>query len=161
MIRYTLVCDNGHDFEGWFRSSDSYDAQAADGLVECLACGSTRVAKAMMAPALAKTVAQLPGPNRALAEASPTDPAAAPSAERLPMAEPERQLRALMRAVREHVIRTADNVGPQFPEEARRMHYGEAESRPIYGVASPSEARALVEEGIDVAPLPALPGDLN
>ena len=161
MIRYTLVCDNGHDFEGWFRSSDSYDAQAADGLVECLACGSTRVAKAMMAPALAKTVALAPDRSHSTAEPSASAPVAVPSADVPVMAEPERQLRALMRAMREHVIRTADNVGPSFPEEARRMHYGEAESRPIYGVASPSEARALVEEGIDVAPLPALPGDLN
>ncbi|MCC0805508.1 DUF1178 family protein [Methylobacterium sp. W2] len=161
MIRYTLVCENGHDFEGWFRSSDSYDAQAADGLVACLACGSTRVTKAMMAPALAKTVAMVPDKSRAIAEATASDPVAAPSTEVPVMAEPERQLRALMRAMREHVTRTADNVGPRFPEEARRMHYGEAESRAIYGEASPAEARALVEEGIEVAPLPALPGDLN
>ena len=161
MIRYTLVCENGHDFEGWFRSSDSYDAQAADGLVACLTCGSTKVAKAMMAPALAKTVALVPDRSRSVAEATPSAPVAAPSAEVPVMAEPERQLRALMRAVREHVTRTADNVGPRFPEEARRMHYGETESRPIYGEASPAEARALVEEGIEVAPLPSLPGDLN
>ncbi|CAA2141039.1 DUF1178 family protein [Methylobacterium bullatum] len=161
MIRYTLVCENGHDFEGWFRSSDSYDAQAADGLVACLACGSTKVAKAMMAPALAKTVALAPDRSRSTVEPLASASVAVPSADVPVMAEPERQLRALMRAMREHVTRTADNVGPRFPEEARRMHYGEAESRPIYGEASPAEARALVEEGIDVAPLPALPGDLN
>lgn len=161
MIRYTLVCDNGHGFEGWFRSSDSYDAQAASGLVACLACGSVKVAKAMMAPALAKTAALVPDKSRSIAEAPASEPVAVPSGDVPVMAEPERQLRALMRAVREHVTRTADNVGPRFPEEARRMHYGEAEFRPIYGEASPSEARALVEEGIEVAPLPALPGDLN
>ncbi|GJE15531.1 DUF1178 family protein [Methylobacterium marchantiae] len=159
MIRYTLVCEHGHDFEGWFRSSDSYDEQAAGGLVECPVCGSVKIAKAMMAPAVAKAAvkpAAPVGPATETASKELVAPATVPM-----MAEPERQLRALVRAVREHVTRTADDVGRQFPEEARRMHYGEAASRPIYGEASPAEARALIEEGIDVAPLPTLPDDLN
>ncbi|WP_019905306.1 DUF1178 family protein [Methylobacterium sp. 77] len=169
MIRYTLVCEHGHDFEGWFRSSGSYDDQARSGFVECPICGSTKVAKAMMSPAVAKPVSRppvskLPAPVGSAPEASSnasTVPAPTPPTTMPVMAEPERQLRALVRAVREHVTRTADDVGRQFPEEARRMHYGEVTSRPIYGEASPSEARALIEEGIDVAPLPSLPDDLN
>ena len=180
MIRYTLVCEDGHAFEAWFPSSDSYDAQAARGLVACPSCGSTHVAKGMMAPAVSKRTdragtsearslearASEAGTAAKETAATATDvapgPSAIPASGAVPMiAEPERQLRALLRAVRAHVTATADDVGGRFPEEARRMHYGETESRPIYGEASPAEARALVEEGIAVAPLPRLPDDLN
>lgn len=151
MIRYTLACDGGHEFESWFPSSESYDAQAARGLVACPLCGSSRVTKGMMAPAVARTDrGEARPPSADGAEALPV---AAPEPPPL-LSEPEQRIRALMRAVREHVTRTADDVGTAFPEEARRMHYGETPARPIYGEATRDEAQALVEEGIEVAPLP-------
>lgn len=161
MIRYTLVCKAGHSFESWFPSSDSYDVQAAQGLVCCPVCGSPRVGKSMMAPSVARTDR---GPR------SPGAPGAETSAEVLPvpapqtmpqlaLSEPERHLRTLMQAMRAQVTQNADDVGAQFPEEARRIHYGEAEGRAIYGEASLDEARALVDEGIAVMPLPPVSDD--
>lgn len=156
MIRYNLACDAGHGFESWFPSSASYDEQAERGFVTCPICGSPKVAKGMMAPAIAR------GSRAPVASETEAAPSVPPDPEPLPMiAEPERQLRAMLRAVRDHVVKTADHVGPRFPEEARRMHYGETPPRPIYGEASPDEARALVDEGIDVAPLPTMPDDRN
>ncbi|MDP4002297.1 DUF1178 family protein [Methylobacterium sp. NEAU K] len=151
MIRYSLVCEAGHGFDSWFPSSESYDDQVARGLVTCPACDSAKVTKALMAPSVART-------DRGHA---PT--AAVPPAEvSVPMiAEPERQVRAMLRALREQVVANAEHVGARFPEEARRIHYGEAEGRSIYGEASPAEARALIEEGIDVAPIPVMPDDRN
>ncbi|MGU3540183.1 DUF1178 family protein [Methylobacterium sp. A54F] len=149
MIRYTLACEDGHRFESWFPSSDSYDAQAAGGLVSCPVCGSSRVAKEMMAPRVSRS-------ERAEAVPVPAEAAPVPGT-----SEPERRLRALLRAVREQVTSTAEHVGPRFPEEARKIHYGETEERAIYGEASPGEARALIEEGIAVAPLPVMPDDRN
>lgn len=150
MIRYTLACEAGHGFESWFPSSDSYDAQAARGLVTCPVCGSARVGKGMMAPSVARTDRgprlALPVPAEAAQPAAPA-PSLAPS-------EPEQRLRALMQAIRTQVTAQADDVGTRFPEEARRIHYGEVENRAIYGEASLDEARALIDEGIDVAPLP-------
>ena len=153
MIRYTLACEAGHGFESWFPSSESYDEQAARGLVTCPLCGSTKVAKAMMAPAIGRA---------ASASAEPSLPAIVPQPEAVSLAaEPDQRLRAMLRAFREHVTANADDVGTRFPEEARRIHYGEAGDRAIYGEASPAEARALIEEGIAVAPLPVLPDDRN
>ncbi|MEA1830505.1 DUF1178 family protein [Methylobacterium durans] len=156
MIRYTLVCEAGHTFESWFPSSDSFDEQAARGLVSCPLCGSGKVEKGLMAPRVART-------NRGERSAPvPAPLPEAPGPSPMPMiAEPEQKLRALLRAVREHVQSTAEHVGPRFPEEARKIHYGEVAERPIYGEASPEEARALIEEGIDVAPLPPMPDDRN
>ncbi|MBD8905457.1 DUF1178 family protein [Methylorubrum zatmanii] len=158
MIRFTLACASGHTFESWFPSGSAYDEQSARGLVTCPICNSAKVAKAPMAPAVARTdlgrrdaipAAQAP------AGASGPEPAAP-----LPtIAEPERQLRALLRAVREHVVATAEHVGDRFADEARAIHYGEAEGRPIYGEASLHEAKALAEEGIAVMPLPPAPDD--
>lgn len=157
MIRYSLVCEAGHGFESWFPSSKSYDEQAARGLVTCPVCDSSEVGKGLMAPNLART-------DRARASApSDTAPVPVPVPDMpLPMiAEPERRLRAMLRAVREQVVASAEHVGARFPEEARRIHYGEADERAIYGQASPQEARALIDEGIDVAPLPPMPDDRN
>ena len=153
MIRYSLVCAAEHGFESWFPSSDSYDAQVERGLVACPVCDSTRVTKALMAPAL----------GRPVREPAPTVPATTPPVEApvTMIAEPERQMRAMLRAFREHVTANSEPVGARFPEEARKIHYGEAEGRSIYGQASPAEARALIEEGIDVAPLPIMPDDRN
>ncbi|CAO4163719.1 DUF1178 family protein [Methylorubrum populi] len=159
MIRFTLACASGHTFESWFPSGSAYDEQAARGLVTCPICNSPEVAKAPMAPAVARTDRgkqdRLPAPQAPAETAGPAQAA-------LPLtmiAEPERQLRALLRAVREHVVATAEHVGDRFADEARAIHYGEAEGRPIYGEASPQEARDLVEEGIEVMPLPPAPDD--
>jgi hypothetical protein len=150
MIRYSLVCEAGHGFESWFPSSDSYDTQVERGLVTCPVCDSAKVSKALMVPSVART-------DRARAPAPPAK-AEAPVTM---VAEPERQLRAMLRALREHVVANAEHVGARFPEEARRIHYGETEGRSIYGEATPAEARALIDEGIEVAAIPVLPDDRN
>ncbi|KQT57689.1 hypothetical protein ASG52_23330 [Methylobacterium sp. Leaf456] len=159
MIRFTLVCDSGHGFESWFPSGSAYDEQAARGLVTCPVCDSAKVTKAPMAPAVARTDRDrrpAAEPAGLLAVASPQPAAPVPM-----IAEPERRLRALLKAVREHVVATAEHVGDRFAEEARAIHYGDAEGRPIYGEASPHEARELAEEGIGVMPLPPSPDDRN
>ena len=151
MIRYSLVCEAGHGFESWFPSSDSYDEQAARGLVTCPVCDSAQVSKALMVPRVASTDRE---------RSSVPVPEQSDQPQTL-IAEPERQVRAMLRALREHVVAHSEHVGARFPEEARKIHYGEAEGRSIYGEASPAEARALIEEGIEVAAIPVLPDDRN
>jgi hypothetical protein len=132
-----LQCPHGHRFEGWFASAEDFEAQAAKHLVECPICG-------------AKEVSRLPSaPRLNLSGASGAQPA--PAANGSP-AHQEWQARA-MRALRE-VLEKTENVGDRFAEEARRIHYNEAPARSIRGVTTPEDARALVEEGIDVMPLP-------
>lgn len=165
MIRYALACEAGHDFESWFRDSDSFDTQLVRGLVTCPQCGSPKVAKQIMAPNVARTdLARQAPADEAEAQASlpavVPDPAPA-SAPMVLMGEREQAFRALLRAVRSHVEATAEHVGPRFAEEARRMHDGVVEFRAIYGEATAEEARALAEEGIDVMPLPHLPDERN
>jgi len=167
MIRYALNCDQGHSFESWFPSSAAYDSQAKRKLVSCPQCGSVKVQKAIMAPQIARKKGRdrAPGPVAAETPAVATT-AATPEAVPEPVSTPllmaqERDLHAKLKALRDHITKTADNVGPNFPNEARKMHYGESKHRPIYGEASTEEARALIEEGIEVAPLPVLPGDRN
>jgi hypothetical protein len=158
MIRYALHCERGHEFESWFQSSSAYESQVKRKLVTCPGCGSAKVQKAIMAPQVLSKKAP-----RATAEDAPvpsTDVAAPPAPTPLMMAG-ERELRAKLRELREHIVKTADNVGERFPNEARKMHYGDIEHRPIYGEASPDEARALVDEGVEVTPLPVLPEDRN
>ena len=145
MIRYELHCELGHGFDGWFRDSAGYERQAGAGLLSCPQCGSAKVAKALMAPHVAKS---RPQP----AEAAP------PSAKPDPRAE---AVMALFRRIRQEVAANSDYVGERFPEEARRIHYAEAEPRGIYGEASLEEAKALREEGIEVLPLPPLPEERN
>jgi hypothetical protein len=160
MIRYTLACESDHSFESWFPSGDAYDEQAARGLVTCPVCDSRKVAKALMAPSVART--DTGRTRKPAAEPLEENAVVAPTPLETPIpmiAEPERRLRALLRAMREQVTRTADDVGARFPEEARAMHYGEAPTRAIYGEASLEEAHALVEEGIELAPLPPAPDD--
>lgn len=157
MIRYALRCERGHDFESWFQSSSAYDGQRKRGLVACPMCDSTKVEKAIMAPRLATK-----GKSK---QATPT-PQPAPTAEEsgsspLVMAPQERELIAKIKELRDHVLKNADNVGNKFPDEARKMHYGDIEHRAIYGEATADEAKALVDEGIEVAPLPILPDDRN
>ena len=162
MIRFTLACDSGHEFETWFPSNAAYDEQSARGLVTCPFCDSPKVAKAPMAPAVARTDRgrpETPAPHLPVPSGSGVPPAPAEAPKPILATEPERQLRALLRAVREQVVASAEHVGDRFADEARAIHYGDAEGRPIYGEASPKEARALLDEGIDVMPLPPAPDD--
>ena len=158
MIRYTLRCDRGHAFESWFQSSAAYESQEKRKLVNCPACGSAKVERAIMAPQIVskkgrEPVAPVPAP-------APAADVPAPASTPLMMAQ-ERELRAKLKELRDHIVKHADNVGERFPNEARKMHYGDIEHRPIYGEASPDEARALIDEGVEVSPLPVLPEDRN
>lgn len=155
MIRYALACDSGHAFESWFRDSDSFDSQRKAGFVTCPVCGSASVEKQIMAPAVARTDLDrrvLPAPAESRGEAP--GPVAL-------VTEREAAFRELLRAIRRHVVENAEHVGPRFAEEARKMHEGLAEFRAIYGEATPEEARALVQEGIEAFPLPVLPDEHN
>ena len=150
MIKYALVCEQRHEFESWFANSTAYDKQAKRGLVSCPACGSTKVEKAIMAPRLSGT---RKGRQRA---------AEAPTATSVAMLSPqERELRAKLKELREHITKNADYVGQKFPEQARKMHYGDIEHRSIYGEASLETAKELSEEGIELHPLPVLPDEQN
>lgn len=141
MIKYALACEHGHEFEGWFGASADYDDQQARGLLECPMCATKAVRKQIMAPAVLGSKAQ------ALS------------------AEERAQRRAMMmqafKQVRQHVEETFDNVGDSFAKEARAIHEGKAETRPIYGDATPQEVKALVEDGIPVAPLPPKPPEAD
>ena len=159
MIRYSLRCERDHSFESWFQSSSAYDTQVKRKLVTCPACGSAKVEKAIMAPQIVSKKSR----DIAVPEPAPAAPAAevtAPASTPLLMAQ-ERELRAKLKELRDHIVKNADNVGERFPNEARKMHYGDIEHRPIYGEASPDEARALIDEGVEVSPLPVLPEDRN
>jgi hypothetical protein len=160
MIRYALICQQGHEFESWFQDSAAYDKQAKRGLVSCPRCGSAKVEKAIMAPRLSATAKRR---SKAI-EAPEAAPDAAPGPAPAPVAmisPQEQEIRAKLKELRDHLTKNADNVGAKFPEEARKMHYGEIEHRSIYGVASPEEAKELSEEGIEFHPLPSLPDERN
>ena len=159
MIRYALHCDQGHSFESWFQDSTAYDKQAKRGLVTCPLCNSAKVEKSIMAPRLS-AAAKKRGKLSAPAEAPTPDnsPDKAPVAMISPR---EQEFRAKLRELRDHLTKNADHVGAKFPEEARKMHYGEIEHRSIYGEASPEQAKELAEEGIEFHPLPILPDDRN
>ena len=135
MIKYALQCDQAHAFEGWFGSSSDYDDQFDRGLIECPFCASHHVRKAIMAPAVAGTK------SRGTAVEVP--------------AEAQSVMMDVLSKVRAHVESTFDYVGDRFAREAREIHEGRSEERGIYGEAKPHEVRALVEDGIKVAPLPA------
>ena len=161
MIHYNLRCERGHAFESWFQSSATYEQQEKRKLVSCPICGSAKVERGIMAPQIVSKMGREraePAPA-AVAPAANTEVAASTSTPLL-MAQ-ERELRAKLRELRDHIVKNADNVGERFPNEARKMHYGDIEHRPIYGEASPDEARALIDEGVEVSPLPVLPDDRN
>lgn len=160
MIRYALRCDRDHDFESWFQSSSAYDSQVRRKLVTCPICGSAKVDKAIMAPRIVGKKGRgraTPPPETVPA----TTPEAAPSGPTSLLMAQERELRTKLKELRDHIVKNADNVGERFANEARAMHYGDKEHRPIYGEASPEEAKSLIEEGIEVSPLPTLPEDRN
>ena len=159
MIRYSLHCDRGHSFESWFQSSSAYESQEKRKLVNCPVCGSARVERAIMAPQIVSKKGRDSQSNDAPVPVQPTE-VIAPGSTPLLMAQ-ERELRAKLKELRDHIVKNADNVGERFPNEARKMHYGDIEHRPIYGEASPEEARSLIDEGVEVSPLPVLPDDRN
>jgi hypothetical protein len=164
MIRYTLRCDHEHIFESWFQDSAAYDSQVKRKLVSCPVCESVKIEKAIMAPRIVgkkgrERAEPVTPPAPAPAVAAPAETPTAGSTPLL-MAQ-ERELRAKIKELRDHIVKNADNVGEKFPNEARKMHYGDIEHRPIYGEASPEEAKSLIEEGVDVSPLPVLPDDRN
>ena len=165
MIRYSLQCEQGHAFESWFQSSAAYETQEKRRLVNCPICGSAKVERAIMAPRIVSRRKRQDRAEAAPAAAAVPSPstevtAPAPTSTPLLMAQ-ERELRAKLKELRDHIVKNADNVGERFPNEARKMHYGDIEHRPIYGEASPDEARALIDEGVEVSPLPVLPDDRN
>ncbi len=133
-----MACAQGHEFEGWFKNSAAYDEQEAKGALACPICGDAHIRKAPMAPAVSTSEAKQ---NRAPADVQKT--------------------RQFMAGFRKFVQENAEYVGPRFPEEARKIHYGESEDRHIYGEASLKEAKELVEEGISIAPLPPDPKEMN
>src|SRR5262249_32461627 len=146
MIRYALICDEGHDFESWFADSGAFEKQAKRKLVTCPQCGSPKVEKAIMAPRLSAARNGAP-PIEAPAEAAPASAPAAPEKAPVAMLSPqEREFRAKLKELRDHLTKNADDVGQKFPEQARKMHYGEIEHRSIYGVASPKDAKELADE---------------
>jgi hypothetical protein len=170
MIRYALNCEQSHTFESWFQNSAAYDKQAKRGLVACPICGSAKVEKAIMAPRLSRAETAEPRPP----SPAPPMPSPPPPIQPVPMppippgkapvaimSTPERELRKKLKELREHITQNADYVGPRFPEQARKIHYGEIEHRSIYGEASPDEAKELHEEGIEFHPLPILPDEFN
>jgi len=156
MIHYNLRCKRGHAFESWFQSSSAYETQEKRKLVNCPICGSAEVERAIMAPQIVSKKAR----EGVVAAPAPATEVAPPASTPLLMAQ-ERELRTKLKELRDHIVKSADNVGERFPVEARKMHYGDIEHRPIYGEASPDEARALIEEGVEVTPLPVLPDDRN
>jgi hypothetical protein len=141
MILFELRCGEGHGFEAWFRSGDAYDAQVAAHEVACPLCGDTKVEKAPMAPRIAKGKGRKDGDEKA-------DPALREKAR-----EVMRELTELRRKVEEN----CDYVGDRFPDEARKMHYGEVEKRGIYGEATPEEAVELADEGVAFSRIPWVP----
>jgi hypothetical protein len=161
MIRYSLRCERGHAFESWFQSSAAYESQEKRKLVSCPSCGSVKVERAIMAPQIvSKKGREVARPEPAASAEVASTEVATPGSTPLLMAQ-ERELRAKIKELRDHIVKNADNVGERFPNEARKMHYGDIEHRPIYGEASPDEARALIDEGVEVSPLPVLPDDRN
>lgn len=151
MIRYALACEAGHNFESWFRESASFDAQAAAGLVECPVCGSAKVGKRIMAPSVART------DRESVVPAAASAPGPAPAMALLD--EKQSRLRAMARALRAEIEEKTEDVGRRFPDEARAMHEGDQPQRSIRGEATAEEARALLEDGVPILPIPGLPED--
>jgi len=175
MILYNLRCHKDHVFETWFRDSASYDSQAEAGVIECPVCGSTKVEKAIMAPNVTKSAGRSRSRDEDRSTSAPTDagppavrtPAANTSVANTPVsgattkamreAEQSAKVRCALQELRRQVEESFDYVGPEFAEEARKIHYGETDERPIYGETSEEEAEALEEEGVSVSRIPWLP----
>lgn len=143
MIRFGLICADDHDFEAWFRNGEDFEAQKENGLVACPQCGSTDVHKALMAPAISS------GNNADKPQMA------------LGMSEEQKKALAQIKALSQKVREKADYVGDKFAEEARKIHFGEADARGIYGEATTEEAKSLVDDGVEFMPLPVFPDDHN
>jgi hypothetical protein len=156
MIKYALICDAAHEFDSWFRDSMAFEKQAKLGLVTCPVCQSAHVSKAIMAPRIGRSGAAVPEP------AALEPPASAPAPQQVALLdEREKMLRSTIRRLRQMIEANTDDVGPEFSEKARKMHHGEIPARSIRGQASLEEARALLEEGVEVMPVPMLPDERN
>jgi hypothetical protein len=167
MIHYQLRCSQDHGFDGWFRDSTTFEQQAKLGLIECPECGGTEVERALMAPAVARR-ASLPVPAEAAqpsaapapsptADAPAGVPAGVPAEVKLAGGRMPAQVVAVLQRIRAEVEKTCDYVGPDFADEARKIHHGKTEPRSIYGEATPEEAESLADEGIDVGRIPWVP----
>ena len=141
MIRFSLICEHEHEFEAWFRSNDDFETQKKRGFVDCPTCGSHKVEKALMAPAVST--------GRKHEKIA------------LAMGEAQKEAMAQLKALSQKMRENADYVGDKFAEEARKIHFGEIDARGIYGEASPEEAKGLVEDGVDFMPIPVFPDDRN
>jgi len=148
MIKYALACDKGHEFESWFPDAAAYDRQARRGLVACPECGSTEVAKGIMAPAV-------------VGAAQPETTSRETPAGFALLDRRRRALREAVKALRREIEANTDDVGAKFAEIARSMHEGETPERAIRGQATGAEVEALLEEGVDVLPMPAAPDEFN
>ena len=146
MILYQLECDSEHQFEAWFKDSQTYDKQAKRKLLTCPVCGSTKVGKALMAPRINKSKSLSP----------PITGGSAPSTG-VNVSPQNEELRKKLKELRAEIEQNCDYVGNQFAEEARKIHYGEADAKNIYGEASLEEAKELVDEGVNFTPIPWLP----
>ena len=146
MIKFSLICENDHDFDGWFSSSEDFEKQQKKSLVQCPYCDSAKVEKSLMAPSVS-TSRKKEARNESLAMAT--------------MDAKSQELMAEMRKIRDKVLANSEDVGEKFPEEARKIHYGESDPKGIYGQANVEEVKELLDEGIAVAPVPALPDDAN
>ncbi len=174
MILYNLRCHKDHVFETWFRDSAAYDSQTKTAVIECPVCGSNKVEKAIMAPHVTKsagrsrsrgedtaasTAAPMAGPTAARTSKRPAFNAPVSGATTKAMREVEQsaKMRRALQELRRQVEESFAYVGPEFAEEARKIHYGETDERPIYGETSEEEAEALEEEGVSVSRIPWLP----
>lgn len=142
MIRYSLSCDNAHEFEGWFSESADFDRQVESGFLTCPVCNSATISKLLMAPSV--STARKKSEMQTLA-----------------MDAARKEAIVKLKEAVEAIKANTEDVGTKFPEEARKIHYGEADARGIMGKATPDEAQALVEEGIEIAAIPILPDDIN
>jgi hypothetical protein len=141
LISFALTCESAHDFEGWFRSNEDFETQQKRKLVGCPVCGSHKVEKALMAPAVSTGRKQ---EKIALA-----------------MSAQQREALAQLKALSEKIRENADYVGDKFADEARKIHFGETDARGIYGEATLDEAKSLAEDGVDFMPIPVFPEDRN
>jgi len=152
MIKFALLCARGHEFHTWFQSSEAFDTQVKSGLVLCPLCQVTEVTKAIMAPAIA---------GRSEAERAKPSAQTQSQTQVALLDRHDLKSRAMIDAFRRRIFAEADDVGTRFAEEARKIHNGLVPERPIYGQASIGDARALVEEGVPVLPVPPSPDEYN
>lgn len=141
MIKFSLTCERSHDFEGWFRNNEDFEKQQKRGLVDCPTCGTHKVEKALMAPAVST--------GRKKEKIA------------LAMNEQQRAAMAQLKALSEKIRENSDYVGDKFAEEARKIHFGESDARGIYGEATLDEAKSLAEDGVEFMPIPTFPDDRN